>query len=74
MAANPIEIPHPPEKPSSADAAPGHVVCTALLFAATAALGGIAVALWHRRTLAQLRKETGTNPEIFPAEEDADEQ
>jgi hypothetical protein len=32
---------------------------TGLLLATSAALGGIAVAIWNRRTLAQMRQQSG---------------
>jgi hypothetical protein len=53
---------------------PKYLLRTALLLAGSAAFGGIAVALWHRRTIAQLRKDfesAGANPSV---QEDADEQ
>jgi hypothetical protein len=36
---------------------------TGLLLATSAALGGIAVALWDRRALAQMRQQPPTNDE-----------
>jgi len=35
---------------------------TTLLLATSAALGGIAVAIWNRRTLAQMRQQSETPP------------
>jgi hypothetical protein len=36
---------------------------TGLLLATSAALGGIAVAIWHRRTLAQIRQQADATEE-----------
>lgn len=36
---------------------------TGLLLVTSAALGGIAVAIWNRRTLAQIRQQTGPRKE-----------
>jgi hypothetical protein len=36
---------------------------TGLLLATSAALGGIAVAIWNRRTLAQIRQQTDAREE-----------
>jgi hypothetical protein len=37
---------------------------TGLLLATSAALGGIAVAIWNRRTLAQFRQQTPPGEEL----------
>ena len=39
---------------------------TSLLLISSAALGGIAVALWHRRTLIQFRQESGRGQDRDP--------
>jgi hypothetical protein len=36
---------------------------TGLLLLTSAALGGIAVAIWNRRTLAQIRQQSGSGEE-----------
>jgi hypothetical protein len=48
LSAPPDEV--PPEQPA--------FWRTGLLIATSAALGGIAVAIWNRRTLAQMRQQT----------------
>lgn len=54
----------PPEKPAAERLfAPERSFWrTTLLLATSAALGGIAVAIWNRRTLAQMRQQSDTPP------------
>ena len=43
---------------------------TALMLAGSAAVGGLAVALWHRRTLTELRRESAAKPTVLLDAED----
>jgi hypothetical protein len=71
--ASPAQTPQTSES-HPVEPTPSHPFRTALFFAASAAFGGIAVALWHRRTLTQLRKELGPASKTIAVSEDADEQ
>jgi hypothetical protein len=61
----PEQLPEPPKKPGI------RVLQTGLLVAGSALLGGLAVALWHRKSLAKLRQPV---PETSPVEQDAEEE
>jgi hypothetical protein len=67
-------MPETSEESRSSPKNPNHPLRTALLLAGSAAFGGLAVALWHRRTLAQLRKDSAAAGKNSAASEDADEQ
>jgi hypothetical protein len=56
--------PEPPKKRGI------RVLQTGLLVAGSALLGGLAVVLWHRKSLAKLRQPV---PESTPVEQDAEE-
>jgi hypothetical protein len=61
---------HELEEPSEPPKKPGiRLLQTGLLVAGSALLGGFAVALWHRKSLAKLRQ-----PSPAPVEPDADEE
>jgi hypothetical protein len=45
------------------------IVRSGLLMVSSAALGGIAVAIWNRRTLADIRREPDDSP-VPPSNED----
>lgn len=69
MKSAPIEPEQPPETPQK----PGiHALQTGLLVAGSALLGGLAVALWHRKSLAKLRQSSPVS-EAASTEQDAEE-
>jgi hypothetical protein len=57
--------------PNDPAAKPNGFWRTSLLLISSVALGGIAVALWHRRTLIQFRQEPGRDPDPVGSREDA---
>jgi len=58
-------------QPETATRSPGHRLWqTALLLAGSAAFGGLAVALWNRKTLAEMRKQTPEPPHRTVGRED----
>jgi hypothetical protein len=63
----PEPAPEPPQKPAI------RVLQTGFLVAGSALLGGLAVVLWHRKSLAKLRQPS-LIPESSPVEEDAGEE
>jgi hypothetical protein len=63
-----------PEKQPETPARPGiRLLQTGLLVAGSALLGGLAVALWHRSSLAKLRQPVPTQVSS-PAQQDAEDE
>lgn len=68
------EAPDKPESEPETPEKPGiRILQTGLLVAGSALLGGLAVALWHRKSLAKLRQPSPV-PEAAHTETDADEE
>jgi hypothetical protein len=66
-----LETSAPPEKKTARPAA-REIWRNALLFATSAALGGIAVALWNRRSLERIRQERESRATRLPDEDYAE--
>ena len=67
---SPAEPPSSPAPNSPPSVEKPGVVRTALLVAGSAVFGGIAVALWHRRTLAKMRQNPAEPPAAIPPPEE----